>query len=613
MLIGNSGRRLRLVQTACVASSVFTGAAFASALADNLSAGPAPAVLVAQATGPANPAPAAPLQAPAAAPTLDIPPVASRPITDACPCLKVNTLRLDGAHDRPNNKIRVAEVQEILHQAVAQQPQQGYSVSALQGVADKVTEYYHKHGLVLAQAFVPAQNLDADGSVTISVVEGKLGRVRVEGNHLYKASLVQAPFQSQIGQPVDRAVLEGALVRMSQYPGFSGFGVLQPGVYPGDADLVVKVQNERRVTYDLGADDLGLKTSGEYRALAGINVNNLLGVGDVLHLTAQYGFKPSDSAAKGLYGGAEYDLPLGSLANELRVRELYQTYQVGGDQAAVGLKGVAATTSIEFDHDVLRTRASNATVRFGMTYEDAKAKTQDVVKTHDRLTVGNLGIDLSFGDSVGRGATAGSLTVAHGFAGLLGADKSASYDPLNPTPPSRLDGTPSFTRENLDLQRLQPITTNNSFLIHAAGQFTSSNLVALEQYSFGGLSSVRAYPTARYLADKGQYYAGEFTHHFTFASGGTSFARAWLDALDGAVFYDYGSGHLNSVVQGVPDHLVLAGYGASVRLGTPGYSGLDLTVAKPTSSAPTTAPGLISASTDTRRSTQFWARVAFHF
>ena len=79
----------------------------------------------------------------------------------------------------------------------------------------KSPTYYREHGLILAQAFVPVQEVD-DGEVTIQVLEGLLGRVVTEGNELYQAEILQTPFRSLIGQPVTKEAIETALLTVSR-------------------------------------------------------------------------------------------------------------------------------------------------------------------------------------------------------------------------------------------------------------------------------------------------------------------------------------------------------------------------------------------------------------
>ncbi len=59
----------------------------------------------------------------------------------------------------------------------------GMTIGQIQEVAAAVTERYRSAGFILAQAIIPAQEVD-DGVVTIEVFEGKLGAVVFQGNQM---------------------------------------------------------------------------------------------------------------------------------------------------------------------------------------------------------------------------------------------------------------------------------------------------------------------------------------------------------------------------------------------------------------------------------------------
>ena len=95
--------------------------------------------------------------APAASGDLfSIPRVTERPLgVEEGPRVIVTSFRLDGATDRPEEGLRVADLQALLEKARAAQPPTGFTVNQLQGVADKISEVYHQKGFILAQAFIP--------------------------------------------------------------------------------------------------------------------------------------------------------------------------------------------------------------------------------------------------------------------------------------------------------------------------------------------------------------------------------------------------------------------------------------------------------------------------
>ena len=173
-----------------------------------------------QATQPSPPAAAAPLV---------IPGINERPLglTEG-PKIVVKAFRLERAVDLPKYGVRVAQAQQILDEALRKEPAQGYTINELQAIAGRVADYYHGKGLVLAQAFVPAQRVSGQ-TVAVEVLVGRLEAVTVVGNKHYSTRVLLRPFKHLVGQPVDKDDVEAALLTVTGYPGVSAFGVLGAG------------------------------------------------------------------------------------------------------------------------------------------------------------------------------------------------------------------------------------------------------------------------------------------------------------------------------------------------------------------------------------------------
>jgi len=221
---------------------------------------------------------------------LVIPGVNERPLglTEG-PKIVVKAFQLEGAADLPKYGVRAADARKILDEAITKEPAQGYAINELQAIAGRVADYYHGKGLVLAQAFVPAQRV-VDGTVTVQVLVGKLEAVRVTGNKHYSTRVLMRPFKRLVDQPVDKDDVESALLTLTGYPGITAFGVLAAGRELGTTDLTLRVQREKRLGLDVSVDNEGVAVSGQYRAQVGLTVNDLFGQAEeVVHRQAHLG------------------------------------------------------------------------------------------------------------------------------------------------------------------------------------------------------------------------------------------------------------------------------------------------------------------------------------
>jgi hemolysin activation/secretion protein len=529
------------------------------------------------------------VQAPARSGDLfDIPRVYDRPLgLEEGPHIVVKAFKLQGAEDRPAHHVSVAEVQAILDAARGAQPAQGFSINQLQEAANKVAAYYREHGYILAQAFVPAQKV-ANGEVTVQVLEGRLADVVVEGNKGYSADTLRRPFNSLVGQPLDKDSIESALLTLTNYPGVTAFGVLGAGHDVGTTNLTLRVQSEDRVRVESVLDNYGTQFAGEYRGQVTMTLNDPLHQADRLKLTGLYARSSgSNGNSHGAYGGLDYEIPIFSPNDSLRVVHLTNAYNVGAAAAAVtGSKseGDTRVDELGFRHDFARTRLGSASIGVAFNVKAATFKAPPSVVYDDNLTTARIDAQWERIDTRFRGVNRVALSYTHGFNGVLGS--LDAYDPDDAAASahvSRLGASGEFNKVNLQLQRLQRITQYTSVVLRVDGQFTSDPLVSLEQFSMGGPDSVRAYPVAEVLAEKGGIASMELIMGAPgFASRPAFGNSTWGQVLQLSLFVDYANGSLNEpLVAAQQSSSHLSGAGIGVQFSLPGRVFSRLDVARP--------------------------------
>jgi hemolysin activation/secretion protein len=564
-----------LVATLCVAM----GTVVSTAGAQSPPVSPPGGVLppTPQSTRPALAAPVAPLV---------IPGVNDRPLgLTQGPKLMVKAFRLEGATDLPKYRVRVSEAQKILNEALAKEPPEGYAINQLQAIAGKVADYYHAKGLVLAQAFVPAQTV-RDGTVVIEVLPATLASVHVVGNNWYPAWVLSRPLNGLIDQPIDKDAVESALLTINQYPGVTAVGVLAAGRELGTSDLTLRVENLKRVVVDLSADNEGVTASGKYRAQLGVTLNDPFGLGDELQLSGMYEFDPSTSAEHGVYGGATYTVPTFSARDLLVLSYFTNAYVVGGLESNLQLtkpKGNSSIGEVGYRHDFAPSRLGSASLGLAFDLKRATFSANGTKLFKDDLSTAHLDFNWSRIDTRFRGVNQLLLTYEHGFKSLLGS--LGDYNPTALPNASRVDATGQFNRGALSLQRLQRITSNVSLLLHVQGQDTNDPLVSLEQLSLAGPEAVRAYPVASLLVDKGAVGTAELMVGAPgFASRPAFAGRTWGETLQFSVFIDYAEGWINDYMPlefTTASRVKLGGWGGAVQFNVPNHIFARVDIATP--------------------------------
>jgi hemolysin activation/secretion protein len=106
-----------------------------------------------------------------------------------------------------------------LHALVASAEGTTQTLGDLQGLADRITQYYRLHGYPLARAYVPAQTIEA-GEVTLAVLEAKYGQVALNNASTTSDRPLAgtlAPLGS--GKLVTQDTLDRTLLLLSDIPG----------------------------------------------------------------------------------------------------------------------------------------------------------------------------------------------------------------------------------------------------------------------------------------------------------------------------------------------------------------------------------------------------------
>ena len=521
-----------------------------------------------------------------------IPPVIERPLgVDEGPTVQVDRFQLEGVTDHPNRGVSLAEVESLLAQRISEK-QGSFTIGQLQEVANDVTRYYRSAGFILAQAFIPEQDVNGR-AVVLKVLEGTLGSIQTEGNSLYSTDTLARPFSGKVGGAVVKDELESSLLYLTDYPGVSVFGVFRPGSNVGETDLVLNVQEEKKFEGAVQVDNHGIETTGEWRATLEGHWNNVSGVGDRLSGTVLQTVDPAEA----IFGGIDYMRPVMGPENRVSIGVSRNDYDIAGALSNLQLSGTTDRAYVNLRHSFIRGREKNLYGLIELNHQKGEVEQAGAQFAEDTITVGVLEAGFDHVDKQYSGINQGSIRYSHGFPDFLGSmDENGDGQSL------RILGDGSnvggdFDKLNLNLVRLQAINKTHSLLLSFKGQATSDPLPSLEQMSLGGPNSVRAYPVSEFLYDKAWFASAEWIMNAPGFADRPAFAnRTWGEVLQFSVFFDIADGSLNDKGINEIEGDQLKGAGGAVQLNLPGKYFARLDVAKDISGP--------DPSND--RSTQYW-------
>lgn len=244
----------------------------------------------------------------------------------------------------------------------SQKARRGASVVELEQVAAKLTAFYRAHGLPLATAYLPSQEV-VDADVYFEVLPGTLEGVRVNGESKVAAKLLTSAFADQQGQPVRRDRVESAMYLINDLPGLDAQANFVAGEAVGATDLNLVARNERNWGAQVRMDNDGDDHTGTERVFVDASWFDPTGHGDAL--TA--GMLATRNPENSYYGYLGYDTPFQGLRTHLRTRLSRDEFDYS--DGSTELTGTADTAELGLTEILARSRTRSIALDAGLNFQ----------------------------------------------------------------------------------------------------------------------------------------------------------------------------------------------------------------------------------------------------
>jgi len=382
------------------------------------------------------------------------------------------------------------------------------TVGALAGKVDAITALYRQLGYPLSFALLQNQSFEG-GKVIVTVVEGHIGNVRIQGELGGARERLLTLAQPLIDEkPLTRATLERQLNLMRAVPGVRFTPSLDlPRRADGATELVLDA-TRKPVGATGGVVDLGTGMQG----MANVSANSLTPLGEQVRLTAAPPISTDDAS----YYAGEVSVPIGSSGLAVKLHGYH--YQAEPHDDAVEALGfdrkvkndrVGLSVSYPFLLDNKRSLTGEVGAYMGRSRDRYDRRGSDDWQEQDvrtRVAAASLRY-AQVGES---GSSEIKLGVAKGFD-AAGARKSITSNfGYRAVPAYDLD----FTRVNLDLRQTVKLPAGFGLTAAASGQYSDDILPSSEQVSFGSWRYAMGYPQGERSGDKGVGASLELNRRF---------------------------------------------------------------------------------------------------
>ncbi len=426
-----------------------------------------------------------PTESDTAAPSLD------RPAPEALPPSVAPELTVDV------RAIRVTGNTVLSGDAIAEavRPFTNRSLAApdIEALAAAVTDLYVAAGYVTSGAVVPDQDF-AGGVLTLQVIEGRIGALRVEGESRLRRSAIRRDVWPDERAPLDVNRLEERLRRLQQRPEVESVNAeLRPGSVVGEATLIVRVEGAQplRLAGELSnhrSPALG-QVFGELRA----DVASPAGLGDDLGARAEFGAGLAD--VEGFYR-----IPVTRFGTAFAMRVRYSDSEVVEDAfAPLDIESDYLAAGLELTQPLWRRGAHD--LSFGVRGEWRRSRSR----------LGGYGFSFSEGADAGTSVVSvlrtsvSWLRRSPGQVFAMRLQGSFGLPILGATDVAGRLEDATFASGLLQAQWARRFSSLRGAELIARGdlQLASQALLNIEQFSVGGHASVRGYRDNTLVRDNG--------------------------------------------------------------------------------------------------------------
>ena len=361
----------------------------------------------------------------------------------------------------------------------------------LLAIRTAVTDLYTAEGYTTSGAFLPPQDLTT-GVVQIQVVEGAIEAIDIQGLKRLRTSYIRDRIGLATGTPINLRRIEEALQLLQDNSLIRTVQAeLSTGSAPGLSILTLNVTEAQPITAAVVVENRDSPSVGELRGTVAIAHNNLLGFGD--RFSASYGITEGINSYN-----LSYEIPLNPHEGTLSLSYSHDDSRIVEDPFSdLDIKADSYTLSFGFRQPLVLTPTSEFTLSLALD-----------LRQSETFLLNNIPYSFSEGPENGKSKiTALRFSqdwINRSTTEVLAARSQFSFglDALGATVNDT--GTDAqFISWLGQFQWVKALGGDVILIARAGAQLSFDSLLPIEQFSIGGIDTVRGYRQNQRVADNG--------------------------------------------------------------------------------------------------------------
>lgn len=368
------------------------------------------------------------------------------------------------------------------------------TLEALFNLRSFITAAYIEAGYITSGAFIPVDQpaFSDGGTVQIQLVEGDLEALVIEGLTRLNRSYVRDRIQLRVDRPINQKDIEEALRLLQLDPLIERVDAkLLEGSGPGLSILSLDVQESPPLTAGLTVNNYNSPSTSSEQVSPFLSYTNLFGLGDRLDLN--YGLTEGLNTY-----GLNYTVPINPKDGTINFRASTNNSRIIEDNFDIlGIRSNSRTFSLGVRQPLVRN--PNSEFALGLSFDLRRSQT---------FILDDIPFSFSAGPEDGESKVSvirfSQDWTDRSQSRVLAARSQFSFgiDAFDATTNNTgADG--QFFSWLGQFQWVQQLPQDQLLVTRLAAQFTPDSLLSLEQFSLGGVRTVRGYRENQLVTDNG--------------------------------------------------------------------------------------------------------------
>ena len=415
-------------------------------------------------------------------------PVQSYPSAEEAPLFDVMDFQIDG-----NTVLDVESVEKAVYPFLGPDKR----IEDVEQARQALETAYRSKGYPTVAVDIPEQDVQG-GQVRLKVVEGTIEYLGVTGSRYYSQGKIReaVPALAKGQVPYMPAVQEQMAALGKESPDRVVTPVFRAGSTPGKTEVELKVKDELPLHGGVEINGRNTESTTRPRLIGSIRYDNLW---DKYHSASlQYQVSPENSDEVQVWSGT-YVLPIGWQDARLALYGIgiSSNTELGATVGGTTVVGTGEIFGARLIKPLPQLESYMHSLVVGLDYKNFDQATVLAGEDTGTNPINYMPLFLGY-DGILRGddyTTTLSTAAHYGIRGV-GSD-TQQFDE------KRFGARPDFFYFTADLKHQHVLPYDMLVVTRAAGQISDQPLISNEQYSVGGMQSVRGYYQTQQLGDDG--------------------------------------------------------------------------------------------------------------